>query len=178
MEETNKGGRPTKYDPKFEKQVFKLSLLGATDKEIADFFEISEATVNNWKLEHPKFLESIKKGKEEADAKVVQSLFKRAVGTSIPDSYALTKKAKKTETGEAEETVEFIPLRKHLPPDVTAQIFWLKNRQPEKWRDSHNIEARVKHEKPNEIDLTKLSEDELEKLIELQSKARISPEEV
>ena len=173
MEEINKGGRPTKYDPKYEKQVFKLSLLGATDKEIANFFEVSEATVNNWKLEHPKFLESIKKGKEQADAKVVESLFKRATGAVIPDSFPL-KKTKKNGSGEEIETVEFIPMKKHLPPDVTAQIFWLKNRQPEKWRDSHSIEGKIKHQTEPDLDLSKLTDAELEKLAEIQSKARIS----
>lgn len=174
METENKGGRPSKYDPKYEKQAFKLALLGSTDKDLANFFEVSEATINNWKIEHPAFLESIKKGKEEADAKVVKSLFKRATGAVIPDSYPV-KKSKKTEAGEETETVEFIPMKKHLPPDVTAQIFWLKNRQPEKWRDSHSIDTKVKHQTEQELDLSKLTDAELETLAEIQSKARISP---
>lgn len=173
MEEKNVGGRPSKYDPKYDKQAYKLSLMGFTDKQLATFFEVSEATLNNWKNDFPSFLESIKKGKEPADALISQSLFNRAKGTSIPDSYAL-KKTTTDATGKEVETVEFIPIRKHLPPDVTAQIFWLKNRQPKLWRDSHQIDAKVKHETEPELDLTKLSEDELESLIELQSKARIS----
>ena len=54
-------GRPTKYDPKYIEQVYKLCLLGATDSDMANFFNISEATLNNWKIEYPEFLESIKK---------------------------------------------------------------------------------------------------------------------
>lgn len=55
-------GAPTKYDEVFNEQVYKLCLLGAIDKEIAEFFNVCEATINNWKIEYPEFLESIKKG--------------------------------------------------------------------------------------------------------------------
>ena len=173
MEEINKGGRPTKYDPKMNKQAYELTLLGYTDKQLADFFYIAESTLNNWKIEYPLFLESIKKGKEPADAAIALSLFNRAKGTSIPDSYPV-KKTTKDKEGNEVETVEFIPMKKHLPPDVTAQIFWLKNRQPEKWRDSHSIEGKIKHQTEPDLDLSKLTDAELETLAEIQSKARIS----
>jgi hypothetical protein len=42
-------GRPTKYQPEFAEQAYKLCLLGATDPEMADFFEVCVATVQNWK---------------------------------------------------------------------------------------------------------------------------------
>jgi hypothetical protein len=53
-------GRPSKYKPEYCDQVEKLCKLGATDKDIADFFEVEESTINNWKVEHPEFMESIK----------------------------------------------------------------------------------------------------------------------
>ena len=74
------GGRPTDYLPEYCTQVKKLCLLGATDKEIADFFEVTETTINNWKIDHPEFFESIKAGKITADSEVAGSLFKRAMG--------------------------------------------------------------------------------------------------
>ncbi|TRB81349.1 helix-turn-helix domain-containing protein, partial [Mannheimia haemolytica] len=78
-------GQPTKYKPEYVTQVEKLCLLGATDKDIADFFEVAESTINNWKIEYPEFLESIKKGKLLADANVANSLYKRALGYEAPD---------------------------------------------------------------------------------------------
>ena len=80
-EEKDLGGRPTKYDADFHpKQVLKYALLGLTDKQIAGVFDISEATLNNWKNEYPKFLESIRAGKTDADANVASTLYKRSLG--------------------------------------------------------------------------------------------------
>lgn len=120
------GGRPSKFKPEFVEQTAKLCKLGATDRELADFFKVSEATLNNWKGEHPGFLESLKRGKEESDARVEQSLYRRALGYSHDAVKILM-----TKDGAVyrEEYVE------HYPPDTVACIFWLKNRDPENWRD-------------------------------------------
>ena len=126
-------GRPTKYKPEFAKQAYKLCLLGATDKRIADFFEVTESTLNLWKQEHPEFSESLKAGKEEADAIVAQSLFHRATGYSHPDLDIKMYKGKVIRTD----------LVKHYPPDSTAAIFWLKNRQPRMWRDKQEVEHSI-----------------------------------
>ncbi len=75
-------GRPTSYRPEYAEQALKLCRLGATDKELADFFEVAESTVNLWKIEHPEFSESLKAGKAQADAEVADKLFKRATGYS------------------------------------------------------------------------------------------------
>lgn len=117
--------RPTKYEAKFNKQVEKLCKLGATDKEIAEFFDVSESTLNLWKLEHTKFSESIRKGKILADANVSERLYVRAMGYSHPDVDI------KVIDGEITKT----PLIRYYPPDTAACIFWLKNRQKKKWRD-------------------------------------------
>ncbi|HDR1425398.1 TPA: helix-turn-helix domain-containing protein, partial [Pasteurella multocida] len=101
-----------------------------TDKDIANFFEVSESTLNNWKNEYPEFLESIKKGKMLADANVAERLYKRALGYEAPDVDIRVIENKIVET----------PLIKHYPPDPTSAIFWLKNRQPEKWRDKQVID--------------------------------------
>lgn len=52
--------RPTKYQEAYAEQARKLCLLGYTDAELADFFEVSESTINKWKLDYPEFSESIK----------------------------------------------------------------------------------------------------------------------
>lgn len=124
-------GRPTKYKEEYNEQVYKLCLLGATDKQIADFFEVDEATINRWKIGEPKFCESLKRGKQEADAVIAESLFHRARGYSHPEDKVFN-------NGGAEMIV---PTTKHYPPDTTAAIFWLKNRQKEQWRDKQDIDV-------------------------------------
>jgi hypothetical protein len=73
-------GRPSDYKPEYADQARKLCLLGATDKELAEFFNVVESTINLWKKEHPEFSESIKAGKDVADTLVVERLYARATG--------------------------------------------------------------------------------------------------
>ena len=124
------GGRPSKYKPEFAEQAYKLCLLGATDAKIADFFEVNEDTVNKWKKDYPEFSESLKRGKDDADAVIAQSLFHRAKGYSHPEDKIFN------DDGNA----MVVPTIKHYPPDTTACIFWLKNRQRDKWRDRTETE--------------------------------------
>ena len=120
-------GRPTDYKKEYNDQAYKLTLLGHTDKELCIFFDVCEATLNNWKHQHPKFLESIKKGKDIADVEVVMALRKRALGY------------KYTETTTDSESDVIKVVEKEVAPEVSAQCFWLKNRQPSKWRDKQEI---------------------------------------
>jgi len=124
-------GRPSSYRAEYAKQVVKLCRLGATDKEIADFFGVSVATLNTWKKEHPEFLESLKGGKDAADAEVADRLFKRATGYSHEDVKFATFEGRIT------DAKKFV---KHYPPDTVACIFWLKNRRPDLWREKVGIE--------------------------------------
>lgn len=117
--------RPTKYKEDYADKAEKLYAKGFTDVELADFFGVTEKTINNWKLQFPEFLQSLKSGKEIADSKVERSLFQRATGYSHPDIHISNFQGKVTTT----------PIIKHYPPDVTAQIFWLKNRKPDEWAD-------------------------------------------
>lgn len=123
-------GKPSSYQPEYAEQARKLCLLGATDKELADFFNVSEATINRWKNEFVEFCESIKKGKDLADADVAERLFNRACGYVAPDVdiKVIDSQIVKTE------------IEKHYPPDTTAAIFWLKNRQRDKWKDKQDID--------------------------------------
>lgn len=124
-------GAPTKYNSEYNDQVYKLCLLGATDKDLADFFNVSESTINNWKNEHPQFLESIKRGKQIADSNVADRLYQRALGFEHDSE----------EIKVIEGYIERVPVRKVYPPDPTSAIFWLKNRQPERWRDKQEVES-------------------------------------
>lgn len=78
-DEKHAGGRPTKYRKEMCEQATRLCLLGAKDSELAAFFEVSEATLYNWRNEHPEFLEALSDGKENADAAVAKSLYQQAL---------------------------------------------------------------------------------------------------
>ena len=129
------GGRPTKYDPSYPELARKFCLLGADDKRLAEMFDVAESTINEWKLQHPEFSESIKAGKDRADATVAASMYHRAIGYS----HKAVKIFADVKTG-AEQLVEYT---EHYPPDPTSCIFWLKNRQKAHWRDKvdHSIEG-------------------------------------
>jgi hypothetical protein len=126
-------GQPTKYRKRYCKDAAKLCTLGATDAKLAEFFEVSESTINLWKETHPEFSESIKEAKANLDAQVERSLHHRAVGYSHPD----------THFSQNEGTVIETPTTKYYPPSEVACIFWLKNRQPEKWREKQEIDVSV-----------------------------------
>ncbi|OPX93998.1 MAG: hypothetical protein A4E53_00161 [Pelotomaculum sp. PtaB.Bin104] len=124
------GGRPTKFRAEYVEQVYRLCLLGLTDAELATSFDVEEQTINNWKIDHPEFFESIKKGREIADSEVVEKLLHRAKGYSHPED--------KIFLHEGQPVI--VPTTKHYPPDTAAAFIWLKNRQSSKWRDKQEIE--------------------------------------
>ncbi len=128
-------GRPTKYNSDCCLQVEKLCKLGAIDKEIADFLEIAESTLNEWKKDYPEFSESIKRGKLIADSNVADRLYQRAIGFEH-DSEEIKVVALGNGAG---SEIERVPIKKIYAPDPTAAIFWLKNRRPDKWRDKQEI---------------------------------------
>ena len=122
------GGRPTKYREEFANQAYKLCLLGATDSQLHDFFDVSEKTLNTWKIAHSEFLQSIKKSKAEYDANgVVNALLKRAQGFSS--------KEERIEFDNDDKQVRRTEITKDVPPDTGACFIWLKNRDSENWRD-------------------------------------------
>jgi len=124
-------GRPTLYKPEYDEQARKLCLLGATDDELANFFEVNEDTIYEWKKVHPTFSDSIRKGKVQADANVADRLYQRAMGYEHPDVHISNYQGEVTQT----------PITKVYPPDPASAIFWLKNRQRTKWRD--RVESEV-----------------------------------
>jgi transcriptional regulator with XRE-family HTH domain len=149
------GGRPTKFKEEFIEQAGELCRKkGYTDEGLAAHFNVSETTINNWKRGYLEFFESLKKGKDEFDAQVVeQSLLKRALGyryTETTREPAIVSRRGVIDgegIGEGESVEEAVErslviikqVTKEVAPDVTAQIFWLKNRQPERWRDRKDI---------------------------------------
>lgn len=116
-------GRPTKLTDKIKPIIELLARRGFTDKEIAKVVDIKEQTLTNWKKAHPDFFASLKEAKIDSDGKVQKSLYEMACGFEGPDG-------------------------RYYPPNPTAIIFWLKNRQPDKWRDKreHAVSGDLKIE--------------------------------
>lgn len=107
-------------------------MLGADDKRLANFFEVNEDTINEWKKVHVKFSESLRAGKDQADAEIAGSLYHRAKGYE----HQAVKIVADAKTG----AEHIVPYTERFPPDTTAAIFWLKNRQKDNWRDQSNID--------------------------------------
>lgn len=120
-----KGGRPPKYQAEFATQAKKLSVLGATEYEIADFLKVDETTLWRWKFEHPLFCKALRLGKAAADKRMENSLYHRGVGYSHSDTHVSVIGKK----------VVLTPITKHYPPAEGAIKLWLTNRDPRKWRD-------------------------------------------
>ena len=89
---------------------------------------VNIATLYDWKKKYPEISESLKKGKEVIDTIVENALLKRALGYRY-DEVTI------------ENGIETKRVTKEVQPDTTAQIFWLKNRRPDKWRDKQNVEV-------------------------------------
>lgn len=129
-----KPGRPTKYRADFAEQAHRLCLLGATDADMALFFGVNEDSINAWKKRHKAFSVSVKEGKELADATVAKKLFERATGYEHGD----------VDLKMYEGEIIVTEIVKHYPPDTKAAIFWLKNRQKDKWRDRQELDHTTK----------------------------------
>ena len=145
-------GAPAKYRIEYDEKAYKLCLLGAVDKEIADFFDVDERTINDWKIAYPSFLQSMKNGKINADANVAESLYKRACGYEHDED--------KIFQYEGEAIV--VPTKKHYAPDTAAAFIWLKNRTGKlqnSWKDRSEIIQKT------ETDLSDLTDEELDEEI-------------
>jgi len=137
------GGRPKKYKEEYNEQAEKAcTIFGADDKKLAEFFGACKATITNWKRDYPKFLASIKKGKDIFDTEHVEvSLLERACGYEHPEEKVFC------QDGEIITHQQI----KHYPPETTAAIFWLKNRNPGRWRDTKSVDVKLNEETLNAI---------------------------
>lgn len=139
-------GRPTSYKPEFCLQALKLCNLGATDVELADFFDTGTAQIGRWRIRYPEFADACKTGKDALDERVEQALYHRAIGYSYDTVKILADGTK-------------VPYREYCPPDTAAAFIWLKNRRRDTWRDRKEVEVGG----PGDFD--RMTDDELKTLI-------------
>ena len=127
----NKGGATSKYKKEYNEQAKKLCKLGATNKSLGDFFNVSEQTIDNWKIKHKDFFGSIKEGKDYYDTEAIEhSLAKKAMG------YMITEEREEV----SEDGIKKVKITKHIPASDTAMIYWLNNRSRGRFRQKQEIE--------------------------------------
>lgn len=130
-------GRPTKYqDLHTCVAVEAMASMGLTDKQMAKKLDMTEQSFNNWKTVHPEFFESLKKGKDKADDRVEKSLYKNAIGYT----YHAKKPMVVSDGSGCGSHAEIIEYTERSLPQTVAQIFWLKNRRPDRWREKQELE--------------------------------------
>ena len=171
----NKKDICTLAEAKYIKELHPLlieSLLqnGINQTEIIKMLKITPEIYHYWVKNYPEVQEAIKKGKEPVDLKVVNALYKSAMGYAVKEvttkTHTLTASdAKLIEEGYEDRVPkeDVIVREKHIPPNVIAQIFWLKNRLPNDWKDDHSLDISSKSTysitlAPNPDDVVKAKE--------------------
>jgi hypothetical protein len=123
-DQLQKRGRKSDFRPEHVLIAKACARFGAIEDEIAAFLDVSIGCINRWKLAYPEFREALKRGAEESDNRVEESLYRLAVGWN------------------------------GQPPNLGACCFWLKNRRKEQWRDVQNVAAALGHYVISERPLT------------------------
>lgn len=170
-----KAGRKSKYNSEILERVKCFARDGYTEEEMCQRLRVGHSSFNTWKKKYPEFLEALKENKEIVDNRVINSLLKRAEGFEYEE--VETKEITFKMGGEGIPAVETKRTRKLCVPDVTAQIFWLKNRQKDDWREKRETEISGRNGGPIElkntaISLEGLSDEDLEKLGEIASRIK------
>lgn len=151
--------KDTLYKPEYDARAKKCCQFGGIDTDLAELFGVTKTTINNWKNEFPSFKEALQAGKDEFDSgKVENALLRRALGFEYKEV-----KTALDENGKAIPDQTVITQKQALP-DTGACAFWLKNRNPARWRDK---QEQVIHDERSDLDLSKLSNDELKHFKEL-----------
>lgn len=128
---------------------------GLSNEQIAYNMNVGIRTLYKWQKQNMQFKQALKVGKDTADRQVENALFKSALGYEYKEEVV-------TNDGRV------VTVTKHQKANTTAQIFWLKNRKPEQWRDKR--EFTHDGEINNQINLQNMTDDDLEALAELAKK--------
>lgn len=127
-------GRPSDFKPEYVQLVAELCEQGLTDEEIARELECNVRTLYRWQREHPEFRQSLKLSKAPANERVKQSLYHSAIGYRYTEQQTV-----KVRDADGNESVELVDVERVVPPNPTAQVFFLKNRLPAEFRDRQEV---------------------------------------
>lgn len=170
-------GRPSKYESHVKPKLLLIEAWardGLILDDIATNLDVGLSTLCAYQAEYPELRDALKGSREEADIRVENALYKRAVGYEYDE---ITQEPLYNMEGEPIRNPDGTPkiavtkiVRKMVNPDTTAQIFWLKNRRPVAWRDKQDIEHSGKLIQEVSHDLRKLDRKELAQLESILSK--------
>jgi hypothetical protein len=143
-----------KYDPKITPTILLwMSRSGLSDKEMAAELKIHKRTLDGWKNKYPAVKQALRAGKDWFDASAEQKLFQTTMGYKTTDVSINYKYYYNKKTGEAiidpdtgktmKKPVGETHVTKEIPPNITSLIFWLKNRQPERWNDVQRVDLKA-----------------------------------
>lgn len=145
----------TEIDNSIIKRAYKLSLLGLLDKDLADAFDVTYTTLYRWREKYPSLDRAIIEGRQMASARVAEAIYTRAIG------YEREVQEIKNSGGQA-VVMEY---KKYFPPNITAAMYWLNNRDKERWGTvkKHEVGGTIKHEGLiyADMDFSKFSDEEL-----------------
>lgn len=130
-----KVGRKSPYSKAMLQRAAEGAAAGETDKEICKALGIAECTFYVWKNRHPEFAEATSRAKDVANARIEAKAYELAMGSTIRKQQAY-----KLKDIDGNETVEVVDLEEELPPNERMIQFWLKNRNPDRWRDKQDVE--------------------------------------
>lgn len=136
---------------------------GLTMAQIAEKLGISKTTLYSYSGQHSELSERLKKGKEVSDAHVENELFKKAVGFTRTEKRPVKLKEVEYNNGKRlreTERIEMVEQEVYYPPELGAQVFWLKNRRPDKWKDKVDAKLESDGENAGVMILTPVKEDE------------------
>lgn len=136
-------GAKTKYSADMVAEAKAMAEAGFTDLQMFEHLGIGRTTFYNWKKLHPEFRDAIKVAKEEPDNQMERSLYHSGHGFEYFEEVPIKVKEIEYDAGrkvKETERVEIVNVKRTVPPNSTAQIFWLKNRRPDIWRDKKEVE--------------------------------------
>ena len=154
-----KAGRKSGFNEKVKETILRLIRDGRTEDEISDIVGICRRTLNNWKGQHQDLAVAVREARLVADDLVEASLYRRALGYSHPEAKFFMHEGCILK----EDTV------KHYPPDTQAAQFWLRNRQPKKWKEKTEGDVNVN----NSVSVNNLTDEQLDaKILALMPKEK------
>lgn len=115
-----------------------MAMDGLINEQIAHNIGINPSTLYDWQKKYPEIAKALKKGKEVIDRQVENALLKRAIGYEYEEKKVVQEKDKN-----GKDRIRIEKTTKMISPDVTAQIFWLKNRKPAEWRDRYETKNEI-----------------------------------
>lgn len=140
-------GRPTDYRPEYDAQAAKLCELGATNADLAEFFDVSERTIERWQTRNESFAIATRVGKDHADEKVKIAFYRIAKGYEYDEEYIDKRGEKRTR-------------RVVVPPNAMAASKWLAVRGNKEFAEKTQIEHSGKIASAP-LDLSSLTDEQL-----------------